>query len=248
MPFFERSKITVQQRHLFKNIFSYGRFRYAFTLCKKVFSAAPVKWFFLYGSNNSDSVVFGECRFWNCQRSKFENNTFSKKKKKKKCYGGFRYVSTLLKKVFSGAPVKCVFLCGSNNSDSVVFRNAGWTTTLKKNCCERFVYVSTLLRKIFLGALVKCFFLYDSNNSDSVVFGMSVLERSKITAFLNILNILNIFFRISNSKQCAFIALPFQQCRISDLILFSWFHNTKRLLEISNVKVEMLFEFQISKY
>ena len=245
MPFFERSKITVQQRHLFKNIFSYGRFRYAFTLRKKVFSAAPIKWFFLYGSNNSDSVVFGECRFWNYQRSKFENNTFSKKKKKKQCYGGFRYVSTLLKKVFSGAPVKCVFLCGSNNSDSVVFRNAGWTTTLKKNCCERFVYVSTLLRKIFLGAPVKCFFLYDSNNSDSVVFGMSVLERSKITAFLNILNI---FFRISNSKQCAFIALLFQQCRISDLILFSWFHNTKRLLEISNVKVEMLFEFQISKY
>ena len=84
MPFFERSKITVQQRHLFKNIFSYGRFRYAFTLRKKVFSAAPVKWFFLYGSNNSDSVVFGEYRFWNYQRSKFENNTFSKKKKKKK--------------------------------------------------------------------------------------------------------------------------------------------------------------------
>ena len=36
------------------------------------------------------------------------------------------YVSNLCKKVFSGALVKFVFLYGSNNSDSFVFRNVGF--------------------------------------------------------------------------------------------------------------------------
>ena len=36
---------------------------------------------------------------------------------------GFRYVSTLRKKVFLVAPVKCVFLYSSNNSDYVVLEN-----------------------------------------------------------------------------------------------------------------------------
>ena len=35
-------------------------------------------------------------------------------------------MSTLRKEVFSGAPVKRVFLYGSNNSDSVAFGNAGF--------------------------------------------------------------------------------------------------------------------------
>ena len=91
------------------------------------------------------------------------------------------YVSNLCKKVFSGALVKFVFLYGSNNSDSFVFRNVGFgeikdhslRTTLfqkKKNCYGSFVYVSTLRKKVFLGAPVKCVFLYGSKNSDSVVF------------------------------------------------------------------------------
>ena len=33
-------------------------------------------------------------------------------------------MSNLREKVFSGGPVKCFFLYGSNNSDSVVFGNA----------------------------------------------------------------------------------------------------------------------------
>ena len=36
---------------------------------------------------------------------------------------------TLRKKVFSGAPVKCIFLYGSNNSDFVVFSNADFAET-----------------------------------------------------------------------------------------------------------------------
>ena len=35
-------------------------------------------------------------------------------------------MSTLPKEVFSGAPVKCIFIYESNNSDSVVFENDGF--------------------------------------------------------------------------------------------------------------------------
>ena len=55
---FGNSKTTIQQRNLFKNIFCYGRFKYASTLRKNIFSAAPVKCFFIHGKNNSYSVVF----------------------------------------------------------------------------------------------------------------------------------------------------------------------------------------------
>ena len=99
--------------------------------------------------------------------------------KKKLCYGSFRYVSNLSKKVFSGAPVKCVFLCDSDNSDSVVSVNAAFgeikdhslrMTLFEKNIINgNFGFVSTLNKKVS-GAPMKCFSLYGSNNSDSVVF------------------------------------------------------------------------------
>ena len=55
----ERSKITVWERNLVKKKFNYGSFVVMSTLRKKVFSGAPFKYFFLYGSSNSNSVVFG---------------------------------------------------------------------------------------------------------------------------------------------------------------------------------------------
>ena len=36
------------------------------------------------------------------------------------------YLPNLRKKVFSGAALKCFFLCGLNNSDSVVFENSAF--------------------------------------------------------------------------------------------------------------------------
>ena len=42
------------------------------------------------------------------------------------CYESFEFVSPLTQKVLSGAPVKCVFLCGSNNSDSAIVGNAAF--------------------------------------------------------------------------------------------------------------------------
>ena len=56
---FEKLKVTVTERHLFKKKF-YGSFGFVSILRKKVFLGAPVKCFSLYGSNNSDSVAFGK--------------------------------------------------------------------------------------------------------------------------------------------------------------------------------------------
>ena len=62
-PVLERSKITVWEQHLFKKNVCYGGFRYLSTFRKKVFSRASVKFFFLWGSNNSYSVVFRNAGF-----------------------------------------------------------------------------------------------------------------------------------------------------------------------------------------
>ena len=47
MPVSERSKITVWEQQLSKNIFYYVRFMYVSTLQKKIFLAAPMEYFFL---------------------------------------------------------------------------------------------------------------------------------------------------------------------------------------------------------
>ena len=98
----------------------------------------------------SSVCCFPERNFWRDQISQFENDTFPKKI----INGRFGFVSTLLKKVFSGAPVKCFSLYGSNNSDSAVFEyvafgeikyhNLRTTPFQKKNCYGSFRYVSTL--------------------------------------------------------------------------------------------------------
>ena len=59
------------------------------------------------------------------ERSKItvlERHLFSKKN----CSGSFEFVSTLREKVFSEAPVKCLFVYGLNKSDSVIFENAAF--------------------------------------------------------------------------------------------------------------------------
>ena len=90
-------------------------------LRKNVFSGEPVKCFFLYDSYNSDSVVFLNAPLGKIKDHTFENITFSKKNS----FATFRHVFNIRKKVFLGAPVRCLFY-GSNNSDSVVFSNSGF--------------------------------------------------------------------------------------------------------------------------
>ena len=79
---------------------------------------------------------------------------------KKICYGSLEFVSALRKKVFSGAPVQCVSLYGSNNSDSVIFGNDAsgeikdhslrMTPFQKKKICHgSFEFVSTFRKKVF---------------------------------------------------------------------------------------------------
>ena len=118
MPVLERSKITVWEGHLFKRYFFYGSFRYLSSFCRKVFSGAPVKCFPLYRSKYWGFVVFKNSPLW--ERSKltvWEQRLFKKKKK------SFRFVSNLGRKVFSGGPVNCIPIYGSNNSDSEFFKN-----------------------------------------------------------------------------------------------------------------------------
>ena len=91
--------------------FIYGSFGFLSTLHKKVFLGAPVKWFFFYGSNKSDSVVFKNAAFREIKDHSLRTTSFQKKP----CYGSFGFVSTLYKKLFSRAPVKCFFPYNSNN-------------------------------------------------------------------------------------------------------------------------------------
>ena len=101
--------------------------------------------------------------------------------KKKLCCWSFRHVSTFHKKVFSGAPVKCSSVFGSNNSDSFLFENAAFgeirdyslRTTLfqEKKFYGSFEIVSTLCKKVFARTPVKGFSLLGSNYSDYLVFG-----------------------------------------------------------------------------
>ena len=121
MPVLLKSKITVWERHFFKKNFWYGSFRHLLILLQKVYSGAPVKCFF-YIAKKLRFRCFRECWFWRKQISQFENDTSLKKI----CYGTFRYLSTLRKKVLSGALVNCFFLYDSNNSDSAVFGNGGF--------------------------------------------------------------------------------------------------------------------------
>ena len=120
MLLLERSRITVSERHLLNKKFCYGSFEFVSNFCKKVFWGAPVKWVFLYGSSNSDSVIFGNDAFGEIKDHSLRATPFQKNV----CYGSFEFVSASRKKVFSGAPVNCVFFCGSNNSDSVIVTNA----------------------------------------------------------------------------------------------------------------------------
>ena len=79
MPILQRSKITVWERYLFKNKIINWSLGFVSTLCKKVFSGAPVKYFSLYDSNNSHSVVFGNVDFAEIKDHSLRMTLFQKK-------------------------------------------------------------------------------------------------------------------------------------------------------------------------
>ena len=107
----------------------------------------------------------------------------------KSCWSSFRYVSSLSKKIFFRAPVKCFSLYGSNYSDSGPFKNIAFGDIQdhslkkvhfkKKNCFWNFNYVSTFRKKVFSRVPVKCFSVFGSNNSDSFVFEYATFGETK---------------------------------------------------------------------
>ena len=178
MQVFERSKITVWKRHIFQKENCCWSFRYVSTICRKVFSGAPVKCSFVFSWNNSDSFVFRNAPFGEIKDHILKKTAFSNK-----LYWSFRYMSVLHKKVFSRAPVKWFSLCGSYNSGSVFFsgvlvlersRTTIWKRHIfrkkKENAIRSFTHVPPLHKRVFSRAPVKCFSLYSSNDLDSAVF------------------------------------------------------------------------------
>ena len=112
-----RSKITVWEQQFFKKNF-YGSFRIVSTWCRNIFWRAALKPFSVYGSNISDSLVFGNGPFGEMKYRSLRTRSFHTKKN---CYESFRYVSMLRKKVFPGAPVKYFSLYWSNTRDFFSF-------------------------------------------------------------------------------------------------------------------------------
>ena len=71
--------MTVWERHLFKKEICYGIFEFVSTFCKKVFSGAPVKCVFLFGSKIADSVIFWNAAFGEIKDHSWEWQLFKKK-------------------------------------------------------------------------------------------------------------------------------------------------------------------------
>ena len=97
----------------------YGSFRYVSTLRTKVFWRAPVKYFSICVSNNSDSAAFENAAFGDIQDHSWKKTPFWKKN----CFWSFRLVSTLLKTYFQEDQWSA-FLFVTHNSDSFIFGNA----------------------------------------------------------------------------------------------------------------------------
>ena len=108
-----------------------------------------------------------------------------------KKYEKFGFVSALLKKVFSGAPVNCFSLYGSNKCNCVVFGNLAFgeikdhslrTTPFQKKICDQsFRFVSTHIKRYFQEHQLSVFFFMAQITVIVLFLGILLLERSKIT-------------------------------------------------------------------
>ena len=134
---------------------------------------------------------FRECCFWRDQRSQFQKDTFSKRKKNLR--GSFGFVSTLHKKVFSGAPVRWVFLYGWNNSDSAVFGNATFgeikdqslrmTNFEKKFAMKVLGLCLPYVKRYFQEHQLSVFFFMVQTTQILMFSGKPILQRSKTTVW-----------------------------------------------------------------
>ena len=138
---------------------------------------------------NIDSVIFRNAGFEEINNHSLRTIPFQKKN----CYGTFRYVSTLRKKLFFGAIVNCVFLYGSNNSDSVVFGNASFGM-IKDHNLRMILFPKKIAMKVLgmcLPYVKMCFqehqwsvFFFVAEIAQILLSSeMLVLERSKIAVW-----------------------------------------------------------------
>ena len=116
----ERSKITVWERHLFKKKFDIKVLSFCRRYVKRYFREHQLNAFFFMGQITQIMLLLGMPLLERSKMVIWEQHLFIKEI----CYGTFEVVSTFRKKVFWRAPVKCVFLYGSNNSDSAILLNA----------------------------------------------------------------------------------------------------------------------------
>ena len=140
---------------------------------------------FSWWLNGSDSAVFRNNDFGEIKDDNLKKTFFQKKIG----YWSFRYVSTLCKKVFSRAQVKCFCLYGSVSQILFFFQECGFwrgqrshfenDSFSKKNFNASFEIVFTLCEKVFSRAPEKRFSLYGLNNSDSLVFGNATFGEIK---------------------------------------------------------------------
>ena len=144
MPVLERSKITVGKRHFYKKKkIAMKVLGMCVPFIRRYFQEH--QFLVLLKHRNIDSVIFRNAGFEEINNHSLRTTPFQKKN----CYGTFRHVSTLRKKLFLGALVNCVFLYGSNNSDSVVFGNASFGM-IKDHIWEWHFFQKKLLLKFWV--------------------------------------------------------------------------------------------------
>ena len=184
MPLLERSKITNWKRHLFKKEFVMEVLGFCLPYVKRFFQEHQWSSFLFMAQITQILLFYGMLDF---QRSKITVWGW-KVFKKKFIYGSFWFVSILCKKVFSGAPMKCFSLYGSNNSDSVVFEKNGFAEikdhSLRKEPFQKKFAVEVLglclpyVKRYFQKSQWSAF-LFMSQTTQILLFsGMPVLQRS----------------------------------------------------------------------
>ena len=94
-------------------------------------------------------------------------------------------MSTLRKKVFLGAPVKCFSLCGSNNLDSVVYENAA-TGEVKDHSFKTTPFLKKIAMEI-LGMCLPYVKRYFQEHQLSVFFFMAQITQILLVSVMSIL-------------------------------------------------------------
>ena len=118
--FFFMAQLSFWETVTFQKKIWYKVLRLCRPYVKRYFREHQLNAFFFMGQITRIMLLWEMLLFERSKMVIWEQHLFIKEI----CYGTFEVVSTFRKKVFWRAPVKCVFLYGSNNSDSAILLNA----------------------------------------------------------------------------------------------------------------------------